>query len=38
MDWLLIASRDAEPYLAWSDVAPMYDSLRHRFSHGGVKA
>ena len=38
MDWLLIASRDAEPYLAWSDVAPMYDSLRHGFGHGGIKA
>jgi hypothetical protein len=31
MAWLLTASRDAEPYLAWSDVAPMYDSLRHSF-------
>jgi hypothetical protein len=28
MDWLLIASRDGEPYLAWADVAPMYNSLR----------
>ena len=37
MDWLLIASRDAEPYLAWADVAPMYDSLRHGFGSGGVK-
>ena len=38
MDWLLIAHRDAEPYLAWLDVAPMYDSLRLSLDHGGIKA
>ena len=38
MDWLLIAHRDAEPYLAWLDVAPMYDSLRLSLDHSGVKA
>ena len=38
IDWLMIASRDAEPYLAWADVAPMYDSLRHSLDDRGVKA
>ncbi len=38
MDWLLIAHRDVEPYLAWLDVAPMYDSLRLSLDHSGVKA
>jgi hypothetical protein len=36
MEWLMIASRDAEPYLAWADVAPMYDSLRLSSGYGGV--
>ena len=38
IDWLTIASRDAEPYLAWLDVASMYDSLRVTLDRGGVKA
>ncbi len=38
INWLLIARQDAEPYLAWSDVAPMYDSLRHSFRYGEIKA
>jgi tetratricopeptide (TPR) repeat protein len=38
MDWLMIARRDAEPYLAWADVAPMYDSLRQSLGYGSVKA
>ncbi len=28
MKWLLLARREAEPYLAWADVAPMYDRLQ----------
>jgi len=36
MEWLMIASRDAEPYLPWADVAPMYDSLRLSSGYGGV--
>ena len=38
MEWLLMARRDAEPYLAWADVAPMYDSLRQSVRYGGAKA
>jgi tetratricopeptide (TPR) repeat protein len=37
MDWLMIASREAEPYTAWLDVAPIYDSLRLNLGHSGVK-
>ena len=36
MDWLRTACRDAEPYLAWADIAPMYDRLRTRFDYGSV--
>ena len=38
MDWLMIATRDAEPYLAWADVAPMYDSLRLNLARSSIKA
>jgi len=38
MDWLRIASQDAEPYLAWANVAPLYDSLRHRLGYCGGMA
>jgi DNA-binding winged helix-turn-helix (wHTH) protein len=38
MDWLTKASRDAEPYLAWADVAPIYDYLRPILGHGGFNS
>jgi DNA-binding winged helix-turn-helix (wHTH) protein len=38
MDWLMTATQDAEPYLAWADVAPMYDSLRLNSARCGIKA
>ena len=38
MDWLMTATRDAEPYLAWADVAPMYDPLRLNLARSSIKA
>jgi len=38
MNWLMTASRDAKRYLAWVDVAPMYDALRLHLGHSGVRA
>ncbi len=28
VEWLRIAVRDTEPYLAWAHMSPMYDNLR----------
>jgi tetratricopeptide (TPR) repeat protein len=36
MDWLRTACRDAELYLAWAHIAPMYDRLRARPDYGSV--
>ena len=37
-EWLRNAAHDAEPYLAWAHISPMYESLRARVGAGDVKS
>ncbi len=37
-EWLSIAASDAEPYLAWAHISPVYDSLREGIGKGEVKS
>ena len=37
-EWLRDAAHDAEPYLAWAHLSPMYQNLRNRGSAGDLRS